>query len=77
LSEKFSTETGHTNDDTRADAVGPMRLLPSVTFGLRVAALSAAALPVSLLAANLIAGAPASLGPDSTLGTTCCPPGPA
>ncbi|WP_198943078.1 hypothetical protein [Actinophytocola xanthii] len=58
------------------EPVGPMRLLPSVDFAGRTAALSRVALPVAMLAASLAAAAPGSGGEDVTLlnGTTCCPP---
>jgi hypothetical protein len=61
-------------DDT-GGAVGRMRLLPSVTFGVRAAALTRAALPIAMVAAGLIAGGPAA-GAENlvTMDTTCCPP---
>ncbi|TDV49922.1 hypothetical protein [Actinophytocola oryzae] len=54
---------------------GRMRLLPSVTFGVRAAALARVALPVAMVTASLVAGGPAA-GAESyfTMDTTCCPP---
>lgn len=66
--------------DTAAEAgadapVGRLRLLPSVTFGVRAAALARVTLPVAMVAAGLIAGGPAA-GAETmvTMDTTCCPP---
>jgi hypothetical protein len=55
--------------------VGRLRLLPSVTFGVRAAALARVALPVVMVAAGLVAGSPGA-GAENlvTLDTTCCPP---
>ncbi|OLF04814.1 hypothetical protein BLA60_38860 [Actinophytocola xinjiangensis] len=62
-------------DDPTTNAVGRLRLLPSVTFGLNTAVLTRAALPVAMVAAGLLAGGPAA-GAESlvVLDTTCCPP---
>jgi hypothetical protein len=58
-----------------ADPAGSMRLLPSVRFATRAAALTSVALPVAMLAASVIAAAPAAGTDDVTImGTTCCPP---
>jgi hypothetical protein len=55
---------------------GRLRLLPSVTFASRAAALTSAALPVAMLAASVIAGgAEASADSVTILETTCCPGG--
>ena len=58
------------------EPAGRLRLLPSVDFASRTAALARVALPVAMLAASLAAGAPGSGAEDVTvLNTTCCPPG--
>lgn len=65
-----------TSADVETDApVGRLRLLPSVTFGVRAAALARVALPVVMVTAGLVAGSPAA-GAENlvTLDTTCCPP---
>jgi len=72
-------ETPDTTMDTDAtlDApVGRMRLLPTVVFGVRAAALARVALPVAVLTAGMVAGGPAA-GVENlvTMDTTCCPPG--
>lgn len=65
----------HEAADPTVRAVGRLRLLPSVTFGLNAAVLTRAALPVAMVAAGLLAGGPAA-GAESlvTMDTTCCPP---
>ncbi len=65
-------------DDDRLDQpVGAMRLLPSISFGVRAAALSRVALPVAMIAAAVVAGDPAT-GQQNlvTMDTSCCPPDP-
>lgn len=58
-----------------ANPAGAMRLLPSVSFATRAAALTSVALPVAMLAASVIAGGPgASADGVTVMGTTCCPP---
>lgn len=66
----------HRDEITGTDQpVGRLRLLPSVTFGVRASALARAALPVAMVTASLVAGGPAA-GAESlvTMDTTCCPP---
>ncbi|WP_436497763.1 hypothetical protein [Actinokineospora sp. HUAS TT18] len=63
------------NEHPTNEPVGRLRLFPSVTFGLRAAALTSVALPIGLMAASLVAGSPAAGAEDATImGTTCCPP---
>jgi hypothetical protein len=72
-------QTAFSSQDDQVDApVGRLRLFPSVTFGVRAAALSGIALPIALLAAGVVAGGPAHIadGGDWPMGTTCCPPSP-
>lgn len=69
-------QTAFSSQDDQIDApVGKLRLLPSVTFGVRAAALSGIALPIAMLAAGVVAG-PAHLADSGAwaMGTTCCPP---
>lgn len=69
-------QTAFSNQDDQVDApVGKLRLLPSVTFGVRAAALSGIALPIAVLAAGVAAG-PMALADSGAMvmGTTCCPP---
>jgi hypothetical protein len=70
-----TTDTTDTNDTTVERAIGRMRLLPSVTFGVRAAALARVALPLAMVTAGLVAGGPAA-GAENlvTMDTTCCPP---
>jgi hypothetical protein len=49
--------------------------MPSVSFGLRAAALTTVALPVVVLATNLSAHGPAGVADAVLMGTTCCPAG--
>ncbi len=53
--------------------LGRMRLMPSLSFGLRAAALSGVALPVVVLATSLSANGVAGVADAVALGTTCCP----
>lgn len=65
-----------TATEAETDApVGRLRLLPSVTFGVRAAALARVALPVAMVTAGLVAGSPAAGAEHLViLDTTCCPP---
>ncbi|MFV2099243.1 hypothetical protein ACFHW1_27850 [Micromonospora sp. LOL_014] len=62
------------NQSTTEHAVGHMRLLPSVTFGVRAAVLAQIALPVAVVTAGIVAGAQGT-GAENlvTMETTCCP----
>jgi len=75
MSEHHQHDEHETTADSTVRAVGRLRLLPSVTFGLNAAVLTRAALPVAMVAAGLLAGGPAA-GAESlvTMDTTCCPP---
>jgi hypothetical protein len=58
-----------------ANPAGSLRLLPSVSFATRAAALTSVALPVAMLAASVLAAGPAAAADGVTvMGTTCCPP---
>lgn len=63
------------NEQTTERAVGRLRLLPSVTFGVRAAALAQIALPVAVVTAG-IAAAVHGTGAENlvTMETSCCPP---
>ncbi|GGN45987.1 hypothetical protein FHR83_008440 [Actinoplanes campanulatus] len=64
-------------EQTTEHAVGRMRLLPSVNFGVRAAALAQIALPVAVVTAG-IAAAVQGAGAENLviLETSCCPPSP-
>jgi len=60
--------------DFTDEPAGRMRLLPSVAFAGRAAALTRVALPVAMLAASLASGTTGTGAEDVSLfGTTCCP----
>jgi hypothetical protein len=65
------------NEQTTEHAVGRLRLLPSVNFGARAAALAQIALPVAVVTAG-IAAAVNGAGAENllTMETSCCPPSP-
>ena len=52
---------------------GPLRLLPTVSFATRAAALAGAALPVAMLATLINKGQPTGIEHAAALNTTCCP----
>ncbi|GID32392.1 hypothetical protein [Paractinoplanes brasiliensis] len=58
-------------------AVGRLRLLPSVSFGTRAAALAQIALPVAVVTAGITA-AVHGMGAENLVAieTSCCPPSP-
>lgn len=68
-------ETPAVEIDPADGPVGRMRLLPSVSFGLRAAALTSVALPVVVLATSLSVNGVAGVADAVALGTTCCPAG--
>jgi len=74
---EYRTSAAATSADLDADIkpAGRMRLLPTVTFGLRASALARVALPVAMVTAAIVAGGPAA-GAENlvTMDTTCCPP---
>jgi hypothetical protein len=69
------TVAGTTAEAGTEAPAGRLRLLPSVTFGVRAAALARVALPVAMVTAGLVAGGPVA-GAENlvTMDTTCCPP---
>lgn len=71
----MSANQNETVTDTTDAPAGRLRLLPSVTFGARAAALARVALPVAMVTAGLVAGGPAAAAESLvTMDTTCCPP---
>lgn len=70
-SENRGDDAGNTVDGP----VGRMRLMPSVAFGRRAAALTRVALPVAVLATGFAANGPIGVADAVAMGTTCCPAG--
>ena len=72
----FAADTATDTTAATTAPVGRMRLLPSVSFGTRAAALARVALPVALVTAGMVGGGQASAGAENlvTMDTTCCPP---
>ncbi|OLR93071.1 hypothetical protein [Actinokineospora bangkokensis] len=71
----MSTSIPNNPQDFSFEPAGALRLLPSVSFATRAAALAGAALPVAMLAAAVVGkGQTTGVEHVAALNTTCCPP---